>query len=148
MSYPKSPVDKAIELALVAHAGQLDKSGAPYYKHPLRVMRMCQDEEEIVEIVAVLHDVVEDTSVKLTAIYALFGREVGDAVDAISRRTGEKYWDYIERCSNNPIALKVKLCDLRDNMSPERQNFEGSESLVGMYTKALKKLEEKVNEGR
>jgi len=107
----------AIDVATKAHKGQTDKGGEDYILHPLRVMYSMETEQEMT--VAVLHDVVEDTPVTLSDL-APFGIEVVDAVNAISRRKNEGYSAYLDRVAANKLALKVKLADLRDNMSPGR----------------------------
>ena len=105
----------AVSLATKAHQGQKDKAGATYINHPLRVMsRMNTDEEKMA---AVLHDVVEDTSVTLQNLrVAGYPKSVVDAVDALSRRKGETYEQFIERLKPNALARKVKIADLEDNM--------------------------------
>lgn len=111
-------LDEAIILATQAHADQVDKGGAPYILHPLRVMMAMTTEQE--RIVAVLHDVVEDSDYALSDLAAAFGWDVYDAVDALTRRDGETYEAFIKRCAQNPIARRVKLADLADNMDLSR----------------------------
>ncbi len=112
-------LDDAIQLARRAHEGQLDKSGRPYIAHPLRVMGHLRDEHE--RMVAVLHDVVEDTGVTLDDLAALgCPADVLDAVGAISKRPGESQADYLARVMANPLALRVKRADIADNMSDDR----------------------------
>jgi (p)ppGpp synthase/HD superfamily hydrolase len=108
-----------------AHEGQLDKSGRPYYLHPLRVaMRLvhCTPEERHA---ALLHDVVEDTPTTLEDLRAMgYGEEVIELVDILTRRlpAGESHRQYLERiiASGSAKALRVKLADVIDNMSPAR----------------------------
>lgn len=107
-------LDEAIAMAVKAHAGQVDKGGAPYILHPLRVM-LAQDTVEA-QIVGVLHDVVEDSDVPLHFVAWTFGGEIADAVDAVTRRDGEDYFTYVERAGSNQIGRKVKVADLRDNL--------------------------------
>ena len=111
-------LDRAINLAVSAHCGQLDKGGQPYILHPLRVMLACKTDPQ--RIAAVLHDTVEDGGVELNLIRHWFGQDIADAVDALSRRSGEDYAAFIERCAANDIARTVKLADLRDNMDMSR----------------------------
>lgn len=131
----------AIRLAQVYHAGQSDKVGQPYIGHPLRVMSYLLDPENAVNadddtlITAVLHDTIEDTTLRLDRIRSLFGPSVSEAVDAISRREGEQYFDYIKRCADNDIAAIVKLADIADNEDPRRQ-WAGRASMVERYRKA------------
>lgn len=108
----------AISLAATAHGDARDKGGKIYILHPLRVMLSMETEEEM--IVAVLHDVVEDTEITMDFIRKNFPERIADAMDAISRRDGESYFDYIHRVAKNELAKKVKLADLRDNISPAR----------------------------
>jgi (p)ppGpp synthase/HD superfamily hydrolase len=112
-------LEHAIELAVAAHHGQLDKSGAPYILHPLRVMFRMTSEAE--RMAAVLHDVVEDTDWSLDGLLAEgFPAEVVEAVDCLTRREGEPYDDFVARAAANPIARRVKLADLEDNMDVRR----------------------------
>lgn len=105
-------------LAANAHAGQKDLGGHPYIGHLLRVSSRFLDER--FQVVAILHDIVEDTSVTLGFIETKFGKEIRDAVDAISRRKDESNRAYIKRVRQNKIARKVKLVDIRDNMRRDR----------------------------
>lgn len=114
-----STLEKAIALAAAGHEGQADKAGAPYILHPLRVMLRVWTPEE--RMAAVLHDVVEDCGwtpdrLRLEG----FPEAVVEAVDALSRRTGEDYEAFILRAAANPIARRVKLADLEDNCDPSR----------------------------
>ena len=136
-----SNLDKAILIAGSGHIGQKDKSGDSYILHPLRVMLQMQTEEEM--IVAVLHDVVEDCNVALNDIRQIFQDEVAEAVDALTRRHGESYMEYVRRAIKNPLAKKVKLADLKDNMDPRRcKNLNDDEfsSRMERYAKALKEI--------
>lgn len=117
-------LNKAIEIAARAHAGQLDKSGQPYILHPLRVMLNLKDPEA--RIVAVLHDVIEDTLVTLPQIKeAGFSDQIIEALKLVTHRQEEcDYPEYIRRIrdSKNEIALQVKLADLKDNGDPARMH--------------------------
>lgn len=104
----------AISLAAIAHEEQSDKGGAAYILHPLRVM--AQMTNDLDRIVAVLHDVAEDCpEYPLANLRKAFGDEVGDALDALTKRKGETYHDYLSRVEANPIAARVKIADLEDN---------------------------------
>ncbi|MHC4489028.1 MAG: GTP pyrophosphokinase [Planctomycetota bacterium] len=112
-------LEKAIILAANAHLGQKDKAGAPYILHPLRVMLRMRRQTEM--LVAVLHDVVEDTSWTLDALRKEgFPEEVLMVLDCLTRKNGESYDGYIERVKNIPVARRVKLADLEDNMNISR----------------------------
>jgi hypothetical protein len=108
----------AIALAAVSHKGQTDKGGNPYILHPLRVMAKMDSEQS--RVCAVLHDVVEDCNVPLSRIEAMFGPEISEAIDALTRRNGEPYMTFIDRCAANPLAAKVKIADVRDNLDLSR----------------------------
>lgn len=112
-------LNKAIEIAAKAHSGQVDKVGANYIFHPLRVMLGCKTEEE--KICAVLHDVLEDTAVTRNDLFGLgFGEDILDALDHLTKKDGEDYMDFIKRAAGNKIALKVKIQDLIDNSNSAR----------------------------
>ena len=114
-----STFERAIEIAAAAHAGQKDKAGQPYIGHPMRVMRGVGTDDE--RIVAVLHDVVEDSDWTLEMLLREgFSPAIVEAVDALTKRENEPYEDAVARAKRNPIARAVKLADLRDNMDPSR----------------------------
>src|SRR3712207_2770049 len=100
MTSTQADLARAIAIAASAHADQIDKSGHPYILHPIRVMQRVSEHGLAVQIVAVLHDVVEDTAVTLDELRQLgFTEEVLEGVDAMTRRDAEDYYAYIERCS-------------------------------------------------
>lgn len=112
-------VEAAIALALRAHQGQTDRAGQPYILHPLRLMQQMKTPTE--QIVAVLHDVVEDSAVTLADLRADgYDETVLAALDCLTHRSDEPYDDYIERIRHNPLACRVKLADLADNMTLQR----------------------------
>ncbi|WP_018683160.1 HD domain-containing protein [Actinokineospora enzanensis] len=112
-------LDDAIRIAHDAHEGQLDKSGGPYIQHPLRVMAAVSGEHE--KMIAILHDVLEDTPVTADDLRAAgCPSDVVTAVIAISKRPGESQEDYLTRVAANPLALAVKHADIADNSSPAR----------------------------
>jgi (p)ppGpp synthase/HD superfamily hydrolase len=112
-------IDKALQIAAKAHEGQKEKNGQPYIVHPLRVMNSV--EGEAAKIVAILHDVVEDTSVTEDDLRrAGFGEPILAAVRCVTHRKDESYADYVVRCQGNEIARQVKLADLEDNTRPSR----------------------------
>lgn len=114
---------RAKRLATAAHLGQCDKIGEPYIGHPARVAKAVRDEgySDEVEAVAWLHDVVEDTAVTLDDLRSHgYPPSVVEAVEAISKRTGESFADYYERVKANPMALVVKWHDVADNADPRR----------------------------
>jgi len=121
-------LDRAIEIAASAHAGQLDKAGQPYILHPLRVMLRVQSDQE--RIAAVLHDLLEDTHWRREDLDREgFSPVVLDALDALTRRKDESYEDFIERLTSNAVARRVKLADLEDNMNLDRLPHPSDEDL-------------------
>jgi hypothetical protein len=107
-------IEKALQIAAKAHEGQKDKDGQPYILHPLRVMHTVEGLEA--QIVGVLHDVVEDTSVTLDDLRAAgFSETILAAVRCVTHDKDESYADYVVRCKGNPIGRQVKLADLGDN---------------------------------
>lgn len=114
-----STLERAIEIAARAHAGQVDKAGQPYVLHPLRVMLRVAGPEE--RIVAVLHDVLEDSDVTAAALREEgFSEAVLAALESVSRRPGEDYEAFVRRAGMNRIGRRVKLADLADNSDPSR----------------------------
>ena len=112
-------IDKALRIACVAHAGQVDKGGAPYILHPLRLAMSFHD--TTLQVVALLHDVVEDSKVTLDGLRDVgFSDAIVSAVDALTRRKDETYDDFIDRAARNHIAVQVKIEDLKDNMDVTR----------------------------
>lgn len=117
-------LEDAIALAACSHQGQTDRAGQPYLLHPLRVMlSLGRLATEAQRMAAVLHDVVEDTPVTFEQLRALgYPEEVVEAVDALTKRPDEQndYMKAIRRLSANPIARRVKLGDLADNLDLSR----------------------------
>ncbi|MBF0178343.1 MAG: HD domain-containing protein [Magnetococcales bacterium] len=112
-------LEQAIAIALQAHQGQTDKTGEPYILHPLRLMLRLSSNAE--RIVAVLHDVVEDTPITLDDLRQYgFSEEILAAVDLLTHRPEESYESYVARLTKNPLARRVKLADLHDNMDLRR----------------------------
>jgi len=112
-------IEKAISIAVQAHSGQKDKAGMPYVLHPLRLM-LRQDSPEAM-VVAVLHDVVEDTNVTIDQLAeAGFSGAVLEAIWLLTHDKSIPYMDYIRAIANNTSARQVKLADLIDNMDLSR----------------------------
>lgn len=121
------------------HHEQYDKIGVPYILHPVFVADQMDTEDET--IVALLHDVVEDTPITLDDLRDKgYSDEIVVAIDALTRRTDETYSAYIERLSNNKLARRVKIADLQHNLDPERTKMLDNISLQNRYQNALQKL--------
>jgi (p)ppGpp synthase/HD superfamily hydrolase len=109
----------AIALAAEAHKHQKDRGGKAYILHPLRLMVKMTDENAM--MAAVLHDVVEDTEWTLDELRAEgFSDDIVFAVDCLTQRAGEPYPALIQRAKQSPIAVRVKIADLEDNMDVKR----------------------------
>ena len=133
-------VEAAKALATGTHEGQTDKAGLPYITHPERVASRLDAAEA--QVVGWLHDTVEDTSITVREIEFQFGPETAAAVDAISRRDGEAWSDYIDRVAANPIARQVKISDLIDNSNLSRIPHVTMKDVKrqAKYNRALKRL--------
>ena len=134
-------LERAIAIAATAHAGQVDKGGAPYILHPLKVMLRMDSLEE--RIVAVLHDVVEDCGVSLDDLRKEgFSEEVLTAIESVTKAPGESYEDFVERAAQNPIGRVVKLADLEENSDLSRIASPSWEDLerVEKYRRAIGRL--------
>jgi len=135
-------LEQAISIASLAHAGQLDKGGEPYILHPLRVMMKLKDND--LRIIAVLHDVIEDTKVTIQdLILNGLDRDLANVVLILTRRRNESYDDYINRICYDELAMRVKLADLNDNMDMSRIDIltEKDYQRLAKYRVARKTLE-------
>ncbi|MCE1229714.1 MAG: HD domain-containing protein [Firmicutes bacterium] len=114
-----SSLERAIAIAAQAHEGQVDIAGAPYILHPLRVMLRLSGMTE--RIVAVLHDVLEDTSVTEEVLRNEgFSEAIIGSVQSVTRREDESYEVFVARAANDPIGRLVKMADLEDNSDLSR----------------------------
>jgi (p)ppGpp synthase/HD superfamily hydrolase len=138
-----STLERAIQIAASAHEGQVDKAGAPYILHPLRVMLQLDGDRE--RIVAVLHDVLEDSPITREVLRAEgFDDEILEALERLTKQPGEAYSAFIERARQNPISLRVKLADLRDNSDLSRLALisAADRARVEKYASAIRRLQE------
>jgi (p)ppGpp synthase/HD superfamily hydrolase len=116
---PGAMLEQAIHLAIRAHAGQRDRAGTPYILHPMRVMQTLETEEE--KVIAVLHDVIEDSTITFDDLNQYgFPPRVISALKLLTRDKNTPYEEYIAALAPDPIARKVKLADLFDNMDVGR----------------------------
>jgi (p)ppGpp synthase/HD superfamily hydrolase len=112
-------LEKAVTIALEAHRGQRDRTGAPYILHPMRVMAGVDSDTE--KMVAILHDVVEDTDWTFEKLAREgFPDEVIEALKCVTKREGEEYEDFVKRSAGNKTARRVKIADLEHNMDARR----------------------------
>lgn len=133
----------AMKLCFESHKDQLDKSGLPYVFHPFHLAEQMKDEDTTV--VALLHDVIEDTDCTLDDLRALgFNERIIEAVALMTHDDAVPYMEYVSLIKSNPIARAVKLADLRHNSDMTRldtvtpRDVERAEK----YAKAIKLLSE------
>lgn len=107
-------LNKAIEVAKAALEGMKDEHGNPYFEHSCRIMEQMDTEEE--KIVAILHDIVEDTEISLSDLQEWgFSRNVLDTVGQLTKRSDMTYFDYIDDISVSELATKIKIAEVKDN---------------------------------
>lgn len=143
-----SDLERAIAISVDAHRGAVDKAGAPYILHPLRVM-LAQTTNEA-RIVGVLHDVVEDSAWTLEALRDEgFSETVLQALAAVTKRPDEKVSDegyerFVRRAATHPIGRTVKLADLQDNADLSRiaEPTPKDVARVARYRRAIAALRE------
>lgn len=112
-------LERAAEICLSAHKGQRDKSGRAYFMHPMRVALRCKTDEE--RIVALLHDVVEDSHIGAEELRNEgFPENIVEAVMSVTHKEGEEYDDFVARAAQNRIGREVKKHDLEDNLDTLR----------------------------
>ncbi len=134
-------LESAVLIAIKAHQNQIDKGGLPYILHPLRIMIKMQTDEEM--IVAMLHDVVEDSKISLKDISKYeFDKKIISALKVLTYSTVQNYEDYIKKISKNKLARKIKIADLKDNLNLNRLPYLNKKDLerINKYHKALKYL--------
>jgi len=131
-------LEKAISIAVNAHKGQVDKGGNPYILHPLSVMMNVHTIEE--KIVAVLHDLIEDTDWTFDRLRSEgFPEDIISGIDGVTRRENESRKDFIKRASENPLSKSVKREDLKQNLDLTRIPCPTEEDFrrIKMYEKEL-----------
>lgn len=134
-------LDKALEIAKAAHKGQVDVGGAEYINHPIEVAEHCEDEDA--KIVALLHDVIEDSKVTLDDLRLQgFKDEIIEAIDIISGRSGIGYDEYLQSIKDNDLARVVKIQDLIHNSDLSRLRVvrDKDRNRVKRYEEALEFL--------
>ena len=137
---------EAMKLCFEAHKEQKDKSGLPYVFHPFHLAEQMDDEESTV--VALLHDVVEDTGYTLDDLAEMgFGDTVIAALKLLTHDDDSPYLDYVRRIKTNPLARKVKLADLAHNSDLDRLNHDPTEEdreRVEKYRKSIEILNDRL----
>ena len=137
-------LDRAKEIARSAHEGQVDKAGRPYIEHPMRVMKMGKSMEE--KIAGVLHDVVEDSEWTFEMLEKEgIPKDVMDALRCVTKLSEDEDYDhFIARVKTNPLAVRVKLNDLKDNMDITRLEKVTEKDLTRLnkYIRAYRQLKE------
>jgi (p)ppGpp synthase/HD superfamily hydrolase len=118
----KDNFEFALQFALDKHKGQLDKGWTPYIMHLLGVWSKVREASLKTQIVALLHDSLEDTATTYAELEAHFGKGVADTVDLLTHAENVPYESYVQSIahSGDRSALLVKIADLADNSSPER----------------------------
>ena len=137
-------LDRAKAIATSVHEGQVDKAGKPYIEHPMRVMNMGKTVEE--KIAGVLHEVVEDSDWTFEMLEKEgIPKDVMDALRCVTKLSEDEDYDhFIERVKTNPLAVKVKLNDLKDNMDITRLGEVTEKDLARLnkYIRAYRQLTE------
>ena len=136
----------AISIAVECHSGQMDRVGDPYTQHPLRMMMKMKTAEE--KITAVLHDVVEDSTITINDLRKEgFSEKILKAIDALTKRKGESYKKSIERVKENLLAVKVKIADFEDNMDIRRLKriTENDRKRLNRYLKYYREIKQLTN---
>lgn len=132
----------AILCAFLAHGGKKDKEGEPYIKHPIRVASNVEGKDA--KVVALLHDVLEDSSITSDNLREMgFSSIVIEAVKSLTRGVFQDYSSYLDQVAKNPLAVKVKIADIEDNMNLERLNKLDSftkNRLIAKYKYAIEYL--------
>lgn len=134
---------KALKLSFEAHKNQVDKSGMPYVYHPFHLAEQMETEDAV--IVALLHDVVEDTDYTFDDIKELgFSKRVIEALELMTHDKSVPYMDYVTKIKNNPIAKAVKIADLKHNSDLSRLDVvdDKARKRVEKYAAAIKLLED------
>jgi len=109
-------IETSLQIALQAYAGKTDKAGKTYILHPLRIMAKMETEQEMA--VALLHDVIEDSSFTAMDLKkAKIPNTVIEAVQCLTKQDNEDYQDFIQRTMSNTLAAKVKKADIEDNIN-------------------------------
>ena len=118
-------LSKMISIISDRHDGQFDKAGNPYVLHPLKVMHYVKSDDIEIKIIALGHDLIEDTfkSVKDGVEflrYHEFTDRIINGIVTLTKVDDESYEDYKNRVKSNRDAIIVKMADLRHNSDIRR----------------------------
>ena len=136
-----SNTKKALKLCFEAHKNQVDKSGMPYVFHPFHLAEQMEDEKTT--IVALLHDIIEDTDYKFDDLIKLgFDEDVIEALILMTHDNDVPYMEYVAKIKDNPVAKAVKLADLQHNSDLSRLDVVDEKALMRKekYAKAIELL--------
>jgi len=135
----------AAKLSLQLHDGQVDKTGEPYFLHPMRVACSLYPNKQAM-IVAFMHDLIEDGKIELSYLLECgFDKETVLSIDALTHRDNETYADYVSRACQDKIGILVKYQDILDNIRSERLSlldFGTQKRLIVKYSLALEIIRE------
>lgn len=140
-------IEKSLQIALQAYAGKKDKAGKTYLLHPLRLMSKMNTEEAMA--VALLHDVIEDSDYNKAQLLAEgIPEAVAEAVQVMTKKSGESYQQFIDRVLHNEMAARVKKADIEDNINILRLNSLDQSDLerVAKYHAAWQRLNNQCKE--
>lgn len=133
---------KALICSFIAHGGKQDKEGAPYFTHPLNVSKKFKLSDEI--IVALLHDVLEDSKITKKNLRDLgFSERIIEAVKTLTRKKFQSYKNYLLNVTKNPLSLRIKEADIQNNLDPirlKKLSLPLQKRLKKKYSKALEIL--------
>ncbi len=135
---------KAMKLCFEAHKDQVDKSGMPYVFHPFHLAEQMPDEKTT--IVALLHDVVEDTEYSLDDLKSMgFSDDILEAIALMTHDESVPYMKYVEQIKQNRIASIVKRADLMHNSDLSRLDTVDEKVIkrVKKYKQAIAILDDK-----
>lgn len=132
---------KAMKICFEAHKNQVDKTGLPYVFHPFHLAEQMKDEYSCV--VALLHDVVEDSELTFEDLENEFPKDIIDALKLLTHDPKVEYMDYVKEIKNNEIARIVKMADLTHNSDLTRLDVIDEKVLIrnDKYQKALRYLQ-------
>ena len=112
--------EAALEIAKKAHAGQVDKAGKPYIDHPMRVAERVKDDHDCF-VLALIHDVMEDSNITAEELIESGIRaEIVEKAKILTHDKDIPYLEYVNQIKADPVATRVKLADLKDNMDISR----------------------------